>query len=1452
MTSEQTILFTVLARGVATDGRATAVSVYVSPRLRGASALGSFPDWLHWTRRLHDHGLVLEFASGGATTKVAVDKSPLRPDLWEQIFHQDTLVRSHAFNDYTDRGILSYPVRQALSVLKTIYQEAAVTLALPDPEGSSRNRDGGNRDTLRRLIDGLDVHWNGDRAKSWRDAVRQSYRSMRANQAQQALSGPLDAEGLIEASPDPAAFQKVAVPFAVFHHMPTPPLDDLVIDTATVLDFHQALSALNAYPALLRALGLVFDIALPEGFLKPTPLGQIGTVSVVPTGFSWETPTKTPALTTGYINYTSGQAHLFGNAPRSLADPSAPTSVIGLLDLDGTRFGLAQVDVDGGMHKAIMLAETLNNPDPARNLDPDAQPEDAAHPEVFDPEATLPSLRSGGLSLYADARGLQLLDMLSQSKTFNNAVESGGVQHRPFFAEDLVRGFRLDVWDSRTGHWHSLHRRDGDYLIGELPFHTTDEEGFIQTAVTQPAKGASPETNDLYIHEAVARWAGWSLSVSRPGKHLSRHADPDKAVPPNAADPDFLEDQPDTPFKMTVDYQVVAGSLPRLKFGARYRIRARAVDLAGNSLLVDDAIADRLARLFALPRDPEGFTYLRYEPVGAPLLILCDPRGVTDPGSALDRLVIRTFNAAPDQDAAAADQGAGERHLVPPRTSVEMAERLGMFDDAAGKLKSDAATWQLIGQRDAGKIPSASLTIAGMTDDYPVVSDDRIDELPYLPDPLSRGAAIRDLPGALVGSIGQVRPGAGASGPITYVPLSDPNPRPGSATLISFGGEADWQGTVGFRLALEEPPPGPIEPAPTWDPAARVLTVFLAKGQTRVVPVTSYMTPEDLNLMGVWQWLRGFVERITVTNPRPEYLAPGQSVDRLAHVLQRAVEGGHWMLTPPRLVTLVHALQQPLGRPEFCALRVLHEVKREQGNPPLQSESVTDVADPNQLAPIVALRRPGATDAYLTGALKIHGASTAKVDLFALWVDPVDDLSAPGPTSISRTAHVDEIPLPDLREAILLAPGTDRRSVGLYDPQHDQIAFIRSGDRWGSPDENQFAFFADAAPRHLLGDAKHHRVTYSAVAASRYREYFPPDVPNGFTRESHPVVVGVPASIRPLAPDVAFVVPTFGWQRQTDTNLKRSIRFGGGLRVYLRRPWFSSGEGELLGVALWSDTNGNLTNFNRDKFKPFITQWGMDPIWQTAPLGFVPTTSAFPDRVAMDCPVSLDERTARAPDGSPGRVDVVGFPAEFDPERKLWFADLTIDTPGETYAPFVRLALVRYQPHALADSKVSRVVLADFAQLTPDRTLTITADPHHPRALRVAVSGVAPRGPQAVFRGSRRLHGNIERPTQVRVRVQRRDPVLDSDLAWSDVGTDVAAINASHDGPTPLDPDLALWSGTVRFVKVPEPGEFRLLVEEFEFISANYNLVQDDVIKHPSRLIYAESIVLDTALVGGV
>ena len=329
--------------------------------------------------------------------------------------------------------------------------------------------------------------------------------------------------------------------------------------------------------------------------------------------------------------------------------------VLGLLNLDPARFGLAQVDVDGAMHKAITSAEIHNNPDPGRSVLP-ADPDPAPNPEVFDPEATLPSMRSGGLQLYIDGRGATTVDAIQQSKAFNQALESGGAQPRPFYAEDLVRGYRLDVWESRTNAWHSLHRRSGHYLIGDGKCPSTPRTRKDSSSSRRRSPRRAPEpTRTSTCTKSIARWAGWSLSVPFPGKSLSRYGDPDKAIPPDGDDPEYRTDEALTAFKVRATYKVVKGTLPRLRFGSRYRIRARAVDLAGNSMRVDDPIGDTLALLMALPRDPEGQAYLRYEPVAAPLVVIRDEEAVTSPGSAIHRLVMRTFNDGPANDTLAAD-----------------------------------------------------------------------------------------------------------------------------------------------------------------------------------------------------------------------------------------------------------------------------------------------------------------------------------------------------------------------------------------------------------------------------------------------------------------------------------------------------------------------------------------------------------------------------------------------------------------------------------------------------------------------------------------------------------------------------------------------------------------------------------------------------------------------------
>jgi hypothetical protein len=601
----------------------------------------------------------------------------------------------------------------------------------------------------------------------------------------------------------------------------------------------------------------------------------------------------------------------------------------------------------------------------------------------------------------------------------------------------------------------------------------------------------------------------------------------------------------------------------------------------------------------------------------------------------------------------------------------------------------------------------------------------------------------------------------------------------------------------------------------------------------QTVPLTSYVNSDDLRLMGQWRWLREFIDKVTVTNASAAILRSFSDADRMAHVLQLAVEGGHWMLTPPRLLTLVHAVQQPLGRPDFIPLSITH-VGRQSMPASLQTAPVLRRSDPNELAPILVWRTLGANDAYLAGALRVHGASSAKIDLKSAWDDPVDDVSQPTWSLVHHEAHADELPLRTLTEGYLEASGADHRRVGYYDPEHDQIAFVRSGDYLGVPGPLPMPL-SDAAPRQFFGDTKHHVVTYTAVATSRYREYFEQadNAPLDFTRASEPVTVDVPASTRPLAPTILYVVPTFGWQRQTDTNLKRSVRFGGGLRVYCARPWFSSGHGELLGVALWSTSNGAL---DRDKFKPLVTQWGMDPIWATQVLDGVPSVANFAGVAEAEYGLELEETFA----GPAARVDVAGFAPQFDETRGLWFADLVINTFRETYTPFVRLALVRYQPHALAQAKISRVVLADFAQLTPDRVATLTSDPFHPHKMRVVISGVAPTGPKPIIRAFPRPHDLSPRPTRIRVTVQQRDASMETDLAWTPAAPSTATVTVVQEGTAPSQPDLEKFAAEITFAQAPVAGELRLLIEEHEYVSADYTDHVGRVAHEPGRLIYAE------------
>ncbi len=1464
--SQQTIQFTIMPRGLTLNPPAPPVSVLVSPRLSGADTLGQFPDWVNWTGRIKERGLRLVLGCGGKKLTVEVNTKPLRPDLWQALFNEETFVRPYAFRDYSDRAVFSFSKRSALSALKSIYQQAGVLLALPRREEGfgGDKREWPNHHLLKSLLDGLQVNWDRQSGERLRSQYRDIFGNLKMEPS--AVSPRINPDAInpdgtlnnLPAAGTQAAIQYnqlVARQFAVYSHMPQgKAIEENPPDFDALIDFHQALSSLSSYPELLRALGLVFDFDLPADFVNATPIhtpGRLAVIDLVQPGWQVTTsaPPNMPVQETAYLYFGTSEARMFTTAPGVLGGARSELEIFGLLHLDPARYGLAQMDVESGMHKIILLAEAFQY---GRDW-----PEPPEHPQVYDETSTLPSLRSGGFSVYADGRALRLARTFLNNKKFNQDLEANAAAVRPFFAEDLNQGYRVDIWDSFSGQWYSLHRRLAAYTIGELTYKPQDEvEGFAQLAAGQAAPDPdNPPPDDLYLNESLANWAGWSLSAPFPGRGLSADPDPAKALD---EDPSHPVNEPATPFKMTTEFVAARGSLPSLRFGRRYRLRLRAVDLCGNSMKHSDPLAGLLSLISGLPRDPEGTPYLRYEPVINPSVILRDERGVTAPGSQLQRLVIRTFNDDPSKDADPADLSASDRFIVPPSTSVEMGERLGMFDKN-GRLDTSPGMYDLIASRDAGQLNHVKLAVAGQEQEVPLDSAEILDAVPYLPDVLARGAALRNLPGAPEGSRAAVEPGAGAAQALPYKNLEGANPRPGSAALVSFGGQGDWQNLQPFRLA-----PADGAGPPEWDPQKRVLTVYLPKAHLAVIPLSSYLTADDLKLMGVWQWLREFFDQVSQDYPALPVLDPRLDAERIAHILQRAVEGGHWMLTPPTLLTLVHAVQQPLGRPAFTAITT----QRYPYGTPLPKESdkdprkikIDEMLNPDpkvlqtapeayptaesELAPVGAWRKPGGPEAYLMGGLKVHAASTGKIDLEAEWEDPYDDISHPREEGVDyvekhTAASVDEIQLPGTQEGWLsTGSGKSYRLLGYYDADHDQVCFVRAGDWLGSLRSGVNAY-SDAAPRHYFNDTRRHRVRYTPRATSRFREYFDPEAGLDFTRAGDALWVDVPASARPAAPQVSYIIPTFGWQRETHTNLKRSVRFGGGLRVYLERPWFSSGMGELLGVSLYDQTpNGPLSD--REKWKPWVSQWGADPIWESPRLSKYPYASNFPNRAAEEANLGLPGR-------APGRVAVAGFQVEFDYQNQKWFADLTVDAVTPAYTPFIRLVLVRYQPFALPDAKLSPAVLADYIQLTPQRSALLTADPYHPRRLRLTVSGPAPVGPKPVNTSREQPSEPISTPTRVEVSLQRRVSGLESDLAWQDAPAGHAVITATK---PPVG--LLRWSGEINFTTIPDPGEYRLVIREYEYISANYVVTSGRGRaarrEHPGRLIYAETVLIDSGL----
>jgi hypothetical protein len=326
------------------------------------------------------------------------------------------------------------------------------------------------------------------------------------------------------------------------------------------------------------------------------------------------------------------------------------------------------------------------------------------------------------------------------------------------------------------------------------------------------------------------------------------------------------------------------------------------------------------------------------------------------------------------------------------------------------------------------------------------------------------------------------------------------------------------------------------------------------------------------------------------------------------------------------------------------------------------------------------------------------------------------------------------------------------------------------------------------------------------------------------TRTSPRITLDILNSARPAAPRVLYVIPTFGWTttpQDTKTAKKKitSQREGRGLRVYMERPWWSSGDGELLGVVLWRAIfPAGQTPPIPDKLKPYVTQWGMDPVWLSG------ETKALPGLADFTLSKAEHQASGLTLEEIPGEVfSVAGHEVGFDPDRKLWYCDLVVDAGATSYFPFVRLALARYQPKSVPNAHLSRVVLADFAQLAPDRLATLTFDSKKPARVGVSVTGL-----------SYRLSAGGMGPSQMEVCVEERIPGIEGDLGWTPVPNACFPLRPAIIRGSPI----RRWSGKVRLPSPRGSRPFRLVIREFELYP--FELLFG--VTRQRRLVYADAL----------
>jgi hypothetical protein len=265
---------------------------------------------------------------------------------------------------------------------------------------------------------------------------------------------------------------------------------------------------------------------------------------------------------------------------------------------------------------------------------------------------------------------------------------------------------------------------------------------------------------------------------------------------------------------------------------------------------------------------------------------------------------------------------------------------------------------------------------------------------------------------------------------------------------------------------------------------------------------------------------------------------------------------------------------------------------------------------------------------------------------------------------------------------------------------------------------------------------------------------------------------------------------------------------------FLAKP---DGAGLLPRVFCDKPNASTLCDMPRKEDLPYITRWGADPT--AAPMGRMEaliSPERFSGHVGSLSSVTMPLPTTLAGSTKPEErmaVSVLLYKPQLEASTGRWYVDIGID-PGAAHAPFVRLALARYQPDAIrneiVDLRMSPPLLLDPLRIPASRTVEVRYPVGKPIVATVYGVGHLRREPDGVVQGVRHL---IDMPLQSMELMRMTDA---APHAWLPVhGHDGAPLRNGAIQPVPLGPMLH-WRHQFEPPPATQVQRYALVIDEVE------------------------------------